>query len=236
MVRNAPCPSAPAERLPFADGAFDLVFCQFALLWLDAAAAVGEVRRVLSPGGVLAAIEPDYGGMIEHPRGDRHRRDLAGGLGSRRGGPVRGAKTARHAPRRRLRCPRGPAGPVDAPFARAVRVARRAAADGQTRRPRSNASGGSTPRWEILRAWCICRCSWSRRRSRVAGVGRTPKSVLKAGLATVGQSVQSRPDGGWRAAAAVLVCPLLGRNVESSGTGNRSFRGRDLTLSGGHLC
>jgi SAM-dependent methyltransferase len=56
-----------AERLPFADGAFDLVFCQFALLWLDAAAAVREARRVLSPGGVLAAIEPDYGGLIEHP-------------------------------------------------------------------------------------------------------------------------------------------------------------------------
>jgi SAM-dependent methyltransferase len=56
-----------AEQLPLGDGAFDLVFCQFAFLWLDVPAAVREVRRVLAPGGVLAAIEPDYGGLIEHP-------------------------------------------------------------------------------------------------------------------------------------------------------------------------
>jgi SAM-dependent methyltransferase len=58
---------ADALRLPFADGSFDLVFCQFALLWLDAAAAVCEVHRVLEPGGVLVAAEPDYGGLIEYP-------------------------------------------------------------------------------------------------------------------------------------------------------------------------
>lgn len=56
-----------AGKLPFGPATFDLVFAQFTLLWLDAAAALDEIRRVLQPGGVLAAIEPDYGGMIEHP-------------------------------------------------------------------------------------------------------------------------------------------------------------------------
>jgi SAM-dependent methyltransferase len=59
--------SADAERLPFADETFDLVFSQFAMLWLDASAVSAEVRRVLRPSGVLVALEPDYGGMIEHP-------------------------------------------------------------------------------------------------------------------------------------------------------------------------
>jgi len=60
--------AADAARLPFADASFDLVYCQFALLWLRAEAAVaGEIHRVLWPGGVLVTLEPDYGGMIEHP-------------------------------------------------------------------------------------------------------------------------------------------------------------------------
>lgn len=58
---------ADGTRLPFADGSFDLVFSQLALLWMPLEATVAEVRRVLQPGGVLVAIEPDYGGMIEYP-------------------------------------------------------------------------------------------------------------------------------------------------------------------------
>jgi SAM-dependent methyltransferase len=59
---------ADALRLPFTDGAFDLVFCQCALMWMaPATAAVGEIRRVLQKDGVLVALEPDYGGMVEHP-------------------------------------------------------------------------------------------------------------------------------------------------------------------------
>ncbi len=56
-----------ALRLPFADGSFDLVFCQFAFLWIKAISAISEIHRLLQPKGVLVAIEPDYGGMIEHP-------------------------------------------------------------------------------------------------------------------------------------------------------------------------
>jgi SAM-dependent methyltransferase len=67
-ARARVCPiRAAAHRLPFADGVFDLVFCQFTLMWLDAPAAIAEMARVLQPGGAVAAIEPDYGGMIEYP-------------------------------------------------------------------------------------------------------------------------------------------------------------------------
>jgi SAM-dependent methyltransferase len=56
-----------ALHLPFADGAFDLVFCQFTFLWINACPAVKEIYRVLQPEGMLVAIEPDYGGMMEYP-------------------------------------------------------------------------------------------------------------------------------------------------------------------------
>lgn len=66
-LRNSPPACADATRLPFADASFDLVFCQLALLWMPLEPTLAEVRRVMQPGGVLLAIEPDYGGMIEHP-------------------------------------------------------------------------------------------------------------------------------------------------------------------------
>jgi SAM-dependent methyltransferase len=56
-----------ALHLPFADSVFDLVFCQFTFLWLDVRSAIKEIYRVLQPKGILVAIEPDYGGMIEYP-------------------------------------------------------------------------------------------------------------------------------------------------------------------------
>ncbi|MCZ0982968.1 class I SAM-dependent methyltransferase [Streptomyces diastatochromogenes] len=43
---------ADAERLPFSDGGFDVVVCQFGVMFFpDRVAAYREVRRVLAPGG-----------------------------------------------------------------------------------------------------------------------------------------------------------------------------------------
>jgi len=43
-----------AEQLPFGADVFDVVCCATAWHWVDAAAAVQEVRRVVRPGGLLA--------------------------------------------------------------------------------------------------------------------------------------------------------------------------------------
>lgn len=57
-----------ALALPFPAATFDLVFCQCALLWMQpAATTIREIWRVLQTGGVLVALEPDYGAMIEYP-------------------------------------------------------------------------------------------------------------------------------------------------------------------------
>ena len=57
-----------ATLLPFASESFDLIMCQFALLWIRPLQdALYEIERVLEPAGVLVALEPDYGAMIEYP-------------------------------------------------------------------------------------------------------------------------------------------------------------------------
>jgi len=61
--------AAPAERLPFADDSFDTVVCTLVLCTVgDLPRALGEIRRVLAPGGRLL--------FIEHVRADDAR--LAG--------------------------------------------------------------------------------------------------------------------------------------------------------------
>lgn len=42
---------ATAERLPFADGSFDRVICRVTLPYTDIPVALGEIARVLRPGG-----------------------------------------------------------------------------------------------------------------------------------------------------------------------------------------
>ena len=58
---------ADAAKLPLQDASVDLVFCQLGLLWMDAPAVLDEVARILTPGGAFVSIEPDVGGLIEHP-------------------------------------------------------------------------------------------------------------------------------------------------------------------------
>lgn len=58
-----------AHCLPFPAKIFDLVLCNFLLLWVERpAVAVEEMARVVRDGGaVLATTEPDYGGRIDFP-------------------------------------------------------------------------------------------------------------------------------------------------------------------------
>jgi len=65
---------ASADQLPFESESVDCVFCQYALLWMPLPETLAEVTRVLCPGGVLIAIEPDLGGMLEWP--ERGLKDL----------------------------------------------------------------------------------------------------------------------------------------------------------------
>ena len=55
--------------LPFPSASFDIVFCHFLLLWVDAPLqAVREMKRITRPGGhVLALAEPDYTSRIDLP-------------------------------------------------------------------------------------------------------------------------------------------------------------------------
>jgi len=66
VARSVHAPGAPiewressAEKLPYSDGAFDLVTCQMGLQFFpDKAAALREQRRVLVPGGRIALNLP----------------------------------------------------------------------------------------------------------------------------------------------------------------------------------
>ena len=55
--------------LPYASGAFDIIFCHFLLLWVgDPLQALREMKRVTRPGGsILALAEPDYGARVDKP-------------------------------------------------------------------------------------------------------------------------------------------------------------------------
>jgi len=63
---------ADVYQLPFADESFDVVFAHQVLQHLsDPVAALVEARRVLAPGGLVAARDADYGTMVHDPHEPR---------------------------------------------------------------------------------------------------------------------------------------------------------------------
>jgi ubiquinone/menaquinone biosynthesis C-methylase UbiE len=57
---------SPAEKLPFPDGNFDLILCQFGLMFFtDRHAALKEMHRVLRPGGRI--VLSVWQGLERHP-------------------------------------------------------------------------------------------------------------------------------------------------------------------------
>jgi SAM-dependent methyltransferase len=67
-VANVGFTAGDVRRLPFPDGSFDVAHAHQVLQHLaDPAAALAEMRRVCRPGGLVAARDADYGGMLWHP-------------------------------------------------------------------------------------------------------------------------------------------------------------------------
>jgi len=62
--------AGPGEELPYADGSFDAVFGHDVLHHMEIGRALGEVRRVLRPGGVAVFAEP----LGHNPILNRYRR------------------------------------------------------------------------------------------------------------------------------------------------------------------
>src|SRR5581483_481140 len=60
LIRDAEVVAGTAEAIPLEDASVDGVFCAEAFHWFDAPRAVGEVARVLRPGGsvVVCFHEP----------------------------------------------------------------------------------------------------------------------------------------------------------------------------------
>ncbi|MBB4687795.1 class I SAM-dependent methyltransferase [Amycolatopsis jiangsuensis] len=56
LLPDVPARSGTAEDIPLPDASVDAVFIGQALHWFDQVAAFAEIRRVLRPGGVVAAL------------------------------------------------------------------------------------------------------------------------------------------------------------------------------------
>lgn len=70
-VSNVSFEAGDAYNLGFGDDSFDVVHAHQVLQHLsDPVAALGEMRRVCRPGGIVAARDADYGGMFWFPLDD----------------------------------------------------------------------------------------------------------------------------------------------------------------------
>ena len=59
---------ADVHDLPSDIGRFDMIVSHFSFLWFrDPGQVLAACRRVLRDDGVILAIEPDYGGLMEYP-------------------------------------------------------------------------------------------------------------------------------------------------------------------------
>lgn len=85
---NVEVREADAHRLPFPDGAFDLVVSNLLFMWVREPQAVAlEMARVTSAGGrVLASMEPDYGGKVHYPENPVVDQVFQEGMIQRKGG------------------------------------------------------------------------------------------------------------------------------------------------------
>jgi SAM-dependent methyltransferase len=67
-IGNAEFRTADCYALPFADSSFDRVFSHALMEHLsDPAKAIGEMHRVLKPGGIAGVCSPDWGGFVLAP-------------------------------------------------------------------------------------------------------------------------------------------------------------------------
>lgn len=96
--------TADAQALPFADESFDVVGCQFGIMFLpEAARGFGEAHRVLAPGGTLLATPSTHRARRRPRDGDARGRSCRRACGRRCPGHARPRRDGGHGPSAR-RC------------------------------------------------------------------------------------------------------------------------------------